>query len=360
MNGNRGNGRMNSSVQNTSQIRNQNVKRPQKQNRSPIAKQGETAPANTDQRSTAQRNMSQRPVSQRPVSNAAPPPSVKKRPTPKRRSDLKDNLRSQTPLNRKLRQQTAPSEPGTARRTNAPQYFRVKNEKKSSKQKRKNKQNRSVRARIALLGFIGYVILLILTILIGSLLLPMNISSETDDFRYQLGPNDNVISRKTYSHFKLCRGDTYYIEMDSLADYCDLTTTGDGKVMRYVVRSSGEAIEFVLSESIAYINGVPERTGANAYVSDGKVYIPLEFAQRCFINLDITLDTERNRITIVRKTDGDGNYLDLTFPYKLPSNSESINFAELEVEIQEMIIKQNQPEQPEQPESNEPENGNQP
>ncbi len=335
MNGNRDNVRRNPSAQNTSSVQDPRARRTSQQSRQQLTRQVGTASVGTEQRNGPKK----------PVNNVAPP--AKKRPTQQGRSDLKDNLRSQTPLNRKLRQQTAPSEPGTARRTNAPQYFRVKNEKTASKQRKKDKPSRSVRARIALLGFIGYIILLVLTILISSLLLPMHTSSKTDNFRYQLGPNNDVISRKTYSFFTLYRNGTYYIEMDSLADYCNLTTTGDGKVMRYVVRSSGEAIEFVLSESIAYINGVSERTGANAYVSDGKVYIPLEFAQRCFINLDITLDTERNRITIVRKTDGNGNYLDLTFPHKLPDKSQSINFAELDVEIQEMIIKQNQPQEPE-------------
>ena len=343
MNGNRDSGRKNLSAHKTGSNLNQSAKRTFDQSRQPITRQGSTESARIGQGNNKRKS----------VVNTAPDP-VQKRPTQQGRSDLKDNLRSQTPLNRKLKKQTAPSEPGTARRTNAPQYFRVKNNNKNSRQRGKEKPSRSFKARIALLGFIGYVILLLLTILIFSLLLPMNTSSKTGDFRYQIGPNNDVVSRKTFSFFTLYRGDTYYVEMDSIADYCELTTTGDGKVMRYVVRSSGEEIEFVISESVAYINGVPERTGANAYISDGKVYIPLEFAKRCFINLDITLDTERNRITIVRKTDGNGNYLDLTFPYKLPHNSQCINFAELDVAIQEMIIKQNQPE------PNEPENKNQP
>ena len=117
--------------------------------------------------------------------------------------------------------------------------------------------------------------------------------------------------------------------------------------MRYVVRSTSESVEFVIGESIAYINGVPERTGGNAFMYAGKVHIPLEFAQRCFNNLEITLDTERNRISIVRKTDSRGEYLDLDFPYKVVSENNRIIFGELEVEIQEQIIKQNQPTLPE-------------
>jgi hypothetical protein len=134
--------------------------------------------------------------------------------------------------------------------------------------------------------------------------------------------------------------------MDSLADYCKLTTTGDGNVMRYVVRETSESVEFVMGESIAYINGVPERTGGNAFVYDGKVHIPLEFAKRCFLNLEITLNTEKNSITIVRSTDEKGNYVPLDFPYKLTDGTDKIVFGDLDVEIQEQIIKQNQPTPP--------------
>ena len=77
-----------------------------------------------------------------------------------------------------------------------------------------------------------------------------------------------------------------------------------------------------------------------------KVHIPLEFAKRCFLNLEITLDTKNNTITIVRQKDDSGNMLSLDFPYKLPFVTDKINFGALDVEIQEQIIKQNQPDLP--------------
>lgn len=265
---------------------------------------------------------------------------------PKPRSDLKDNLRSQTPLNRQLRKQTAPSEPGTVRRTSTPQYFKVRQNGEKAPKVKRQKTNRSFTKRVILLGVIGYAILLPLCILVASLMLKANISSEADNFRYQLGEGKNTVSRKTYSFERIYRNGVYYIDMDSLADYCELTTTGDGKNMRYVVRETAESVEFVIGESVAYINGVSERTGGNAFVYDGKVHIPLEFAKRCFLNLDITLDTKNNTITIVRQKDDSGNMLSLDFPYKLPFVTDKINFGALDVEIQEQIIKQNQPDLP--------------
>ncbi len=177
----------------------------------------------------------------------------------------------------------------------------------------------------------------------------MHSLAKTEDVRYQLGPNDDVVSRKYYPFSRVYRGGIYYIEMDSLAEYCTFTTTGDSKIMRYVIRDTSEAVEFHIGESIAYVNGVPERTGGDSFIASGKVYIPLEFAQRCFVNLEISLDTEKNRITIVRLTDEKENYLPISFPHKLPTTTERINFAALDVEIQEEIIKQNQPVLPTPP-----------
>jgi hypothetical protein len=264
----------------------------------------------------------------------------------KKPSGLSDNLRSQTPLQRQMRKKSAPSEPGTVRRTET-QHFKIRSSAdKRAKQNRK-RTNRSFTKRVLLLGVICYLALLPITLLISNLLLKVNVTTSTDDFRYQLGEGKNTLWRKTYSYSRVCRDGVYYIDMDALADYCGLTTTGDGKNLRYVVRETTESVEFVIGESIAYVNGVPERTGGNAFIYGGKLHIPLEFARRCFLNLDITLDTERNRITIVRHTDQAGSYLALNFPYKLVDETDRIIFGELEVDVQEQIIKQNQPVIPE-------------
>ncbi len=245
-----------------------------------------------------------------------------------------------------MRKKNAPIEPGTVRRTST-QHFKIRQEDTKRQKRQRKKANRSFAKRVVLLGIIGYLILLPITLLVAVLLLKVNVSTVTDDFKYQLGEGRNTLSRKTYSYLRIHRDDVYYIDMDSLADYCKLTTTGDGKNMRYIVRETSESVEFVIGESIAYINGVPERTGGNAFVYDGKVHIPLEFVKRCFLNLNVTLDTVNNSITIVRNTDEKGKYLPLDFPYKLTDDTDKIVFAELDVEIQEQIIKQNQPLTPE-------------
>lgn len=325
------------------------------QNKPDVRRNPQNRPVNQPINRPQNPRQNQRPQEQKPpVQNSERQRPPVKRQTPprpqsaaKKPSGLSDNLRSQTPLQRQLRKKNAPRQPGTVRRTTT-QHFKVRQEGVKAPRQKRKKSNRSFTKRVIILGVIAYLILLPTVVLIANLLLKSNVMSDTDDFRYQLGDGKNTVSRKTYPYSRVCRDGVYYIDMDSLADYCELTTTGDGKNMRYVVRETAETVEFVIGESIAYINGVPERTGGNAFVYEGKVHIPLEFAKRCFLNLDIALDTEKNRITIVRNTDDEGDYLFLDFPYKLADETEKIDFGALEVEIQEQIIKQNQPVIPEE------------
>ena len=256
---------------------------------------------------------------------------------------LSDNLKSQTPLNRRLRQRSTPVEPGTSRRATAQQQFKIK-----TNDKRRKKRSRSIALIITVLGLLAYAVLMPIGYAIFKASLNGTISASANEYVYQLGSDKDVYSKKIYSVNRIKRGETYYIDMDSIADYCSLTTTGNDISMRYVIKDTEESIEFVLGQSVAYINGVPERTGADVFVSGGRIYVPLNFAVRCFNGLNITLDTENFKITIERQTDEYGKYVELSFPYKLPSNTSPINFGELPIEIQNQIIAAN-PIDPEPP-----------
>ena len=260
---------------------------------------------------------------------------------------LSDNLRSQTPLNRTLRKQKKPVEPGTVRRDNAPQHFKVNSDLNRKQTKRKNKRNPSILTFMLVCGFIMYAVIMPVIILSIKFALPRHSTGQTGDYIYQLGPDNNVYSTKIYDYTRVKLGNEYYVNMDTLADYCTLTTTGDNEAVRYVVRSSGDYVEFIIGQSIAYINGVQERTGGIIQLKNDTVYVPASFASRCFIGINITIDEMNNKITIVRSQNENGEYVDLSFPYKLPKQSNRINFADLDSDIQEIIIMQNQPKQPE-------------
>lgn len=255
--------------------------------------------------------------------------SAKPRHTSASPSDLKNNLRSQTPLNRKLRQQTTPTEPGTSRRATTRQYYRVKADKK---------KRRSILGMRVLLTLICYAILLPVSLFFVSLWLPHHTTPETGDFIYQIGPDKDYLSRKTYGWSTVRSGDIYYLDMTGIASYCNLATTGDSKKIRYIVKETGETVEFILGQSIAYINGIPERMGGDVYEKSGKIYVPLDFVSRVFTGLSVTLDLEKNKITLLRVTNEKEEPLVISFPVKNPDTTPEIDFDTLDTELQNQIL----------------------
>lgn len=258
-------------------------------------------------------------------------------------SDLKNNLRSQTPLNRRMRQkQTAPADPGTVRRATKPQYYRIKDDTPK-------RRAGSVFGRRVLLVLLCYAILMPLSILAIAFALPQHSTPETKDFIYQVGPDKNYYSRSIFPWHIVRTGNIYYVNMSELAAYCNMSTTGDDTRMRFIVKESSETVEFILGQSIAYVNGIQERTGGDAYLHNGNVYVPLDFVNRCFNGLKATVDLEKAKITILRETDANGNDVVISFPYKPVSTTTYIRFADLSHDLQLQILIQNQPPEPEEP-----------
>ncbi len=230
----------------------------------------------------------------------------------------------------------APTEPGSVRRATARQYFRIKDDSSA-------KKSLSLFGRRVLLVLLCYAVLMPVSLFLVYLWLPHHSTPETKDYVYQIGPDGNYLSRKTYAWNVVRSGDVYYLDMNSLASYCDLTTTGDEEIMRYIVKASGETLAFVIGQSIAYINGIQERTGGNVYLRGGKVYVPLDFVNRCFIGVTATVDADRNKITIVRDTDENGTPATVSFPYKEAVVSQPIRFADLDADLQYQIQMQGTP-----------------
>lgn len=286
----------------------------------------------------SKRNAANKKDTDRPQS--APPASRKK--TNHGPSDLKNSLRSQTPLNRRMQQKrSAPADPGTIRRTSKPQYYRIKDDEPV-------KRGVPVFFKRAFLVLICYAVLMPVSVLLFALSLSQHSTPETNDYIYQVGPDKGYYSRKVLPWSVVRSGSDYYLNMTELAAYCGLTTTGDDSAIRYVVKETGETVEFVLDQSVAYVNGIQERTGANAYMKNGNVYVPLDFVDRCFSGIDTSVDLEKSKITVLRKTDSDGNPMTLSFPYKPAAATDAIRFADLPYDLQMQILIQNQPQAPEE------------
>ncbi len=254
------------------------------------------------------------------------------------KSDLSNNLRSQTPLNRRMEQKkAAPAEPGTRRRTSNRQYYRIKDDSDAPKHR--------IFRRI-LLVVACYAMIMTVCLAAISLYLPHHSTRETGNYVYQLGPDDGYYSRHTYSWDVVRNGDVFYLNMTEIATYCNMTTTGDDHVMRYIVKDTGETVEFVIGESIAMVNGVKERVGGNTYLRNGKVYVPMEFVNRCINGIRASVDTDTNKITVLRETTDSGDPAPISFPYKPSTTTSAIRFADLDHDLQLQILIQNQPKDP--------------
>ncbi len=249
-----------------------------------------------------------------------------------------------------MRQKNAPAEPGTVRR-NQTQYFKVK---EHGEKKKKVKRSPSLFLRRALLVLIFYAILMPISLLLFRLWLPFHTTPETNDYIYQVGPDNNVLSKKTYKWSTVRSGDTFYLDMTGLAELCEMTTTGDDKSIKYTVRASGESVEFVLGQSLAYVNGIPDRMDGVSYIDGDKHYAPMDFVNRCFIGITASLDTESNKITVIRETKPTGDYVNVTFPQKETVLTESIDFNSLDSAIREEILLREELMNKPQPDPNEP------
>ncbi|MBQ4065321.1 MAG: hypothetical protein IJD10_04415, partial [Clostridia bacterium] len=172
-------------------------------------------------------------------------------------------------------------------------------------------------------------------------------TAETGDYYYRVGPEKNYFYRDYLPWRTVRTGDVYYLNMTQIAHYCDLATTGDDTAIRYIVKKTGESVEFLPGQSVAYVNGSQERMSADAYVKGGNLYVPFDFINRCIEGVTATIDTENNRIVVMRDTDKDGDPLAITFPYKVAVHTEGIRFSELDNDLQIQIMIQNQPPEPE-------------
>lgn len=231
-----------------------------------------------------------------------------------------------------MRQKTAPSEPGTVRRATKPQYYRIKDE-------RDRKKRRSVFGHRVLLVLVIYAVLMPISLLLFRLWLPKHSTPETQDYTYIVMSGDSVVSRRSYPWSTVRSESVYYLDMTGIADLCDMTTTGDAESLKYTVRANGESVKFMIGQSLAYVNGIPERMESDCLIRDGRLYVPMDFINRCFSGVGAELDTERNRITVTRETDSEtGNDLTVSFAFKKSETISSIDFDSIDSDLKQQIL----------------------
>lgn len=300
----------------------------------------------------------------------------------KSKDTLKNNLRSQTPLARR-QLQSENREPGTVRRQ-ASTKFRVteKNAPKETDKSKKKKKGAKVKAsritpdvispdiseeeikqierakkekelkkkaareklfnnflfRALLVLIVFAAIMLVIIAVIFFIWLPSNRTGNVDDYILYTGSEKNYETRNTVKWSVARNGNVLFVDMTEIAGYCGLATTGDGNVIRYIVKNSMDDVVFTVGDGVAVINGCPVRLDANVFVSGSHLYVPMSFVNNYMNGVTSAVGSTKNRIYTLRGSDTDGNDLPISFSFSKEASSAAINFESLDKDLQNEII----------------------
>lgn len=110
-----------------------------------------------------------------------------------------------------------------------------------------------------------------------------------------------VIGDKKYSlsYDKAVRDGRVYVNFNDIAELFDLSVTGTADDMKFIVNGDDtETIRFIGGSRSVYVNGTEARLGSESYVSDGNIYVPLDFVNAYLKGVDIKLDSRSHKVTI--------------------------------------------------------------
>ncbi len=264
-------------------------------------------------------------------------------------TQLERDLNAQTPTRRRSVKKSSTEDPGTSRRQSHVKKYKVKeNDTPKKKQKSRKKDGRASPFLVQLiLVCTVYALILPISILVIYVLLPHHSTPETKDFVYSVGSLGKEHSTRICSSDTIYFRDVYYADMTTIADYYGLTTTGDNEIRKFTVRSSSEQALFRIGQSSCRVNGVELSMEAPCRELDGRVYVPVNFINRCFDGIEVKVDEQKSRISVTRLTDKTGKDLPITMAYKEVTEASPIKFENLDKDLQQYIIKLSEPEEPE-------------
>lgn len=150
-------------------------------------------------------------------------------------------------------------------------------------------------------------------------------------FRYQVGDNAPVYVNldELYSDGML------YLSMNDIAELCELTVTGDHTKRTYFPTDDSENyVTFYFSSNQVIVNGEKMLMKAETYTVDKTIYVPVSFFENYMTGIEITVDEEKNRISVKRVSLGTKynvldelveDYQEISFIAGSGTNIESIN-----------------------------------
>lgn len=224
------------------------------------------------------------------------------------REALNARIRTQTPSNRQAVRDQKKIKGGI-------KNLEIKSRTKASKQQFHIKKKSNPYTGVIILGLI--IFFMIFAVLFGIVAaivaIDLHISSGEDPVAYSIQLGDEL--EKDYSNlFRMNEEDSMrngilYIPVSILSEMCDLTVTGVTDDLRYLVRDSADqTIRFMVGTDLAYVNECKVRMSGESFISEGKLYVPLDFFTEYSEGLSIDINDEDKMITVCRTVKGKDEY----------------------------------------------------
>ncbi len=163
------------------------------------------------------------------------------------------------------------------------------------------------------------VLTIVVTIIVSSVLNNGKVKKNKGEYIFKIGSSQTELA---YSD--AVRNKTLYISMNSIAELCELTLSGNTSGELRFYTKSGEYIGFSGGSSNASINGYGMPMYAPAVVSGTRCDVPLEFLDIVLDGVDIEIDNKKNEVTVKRveypdSTPLEPRYEEVAFMLKIDS-----------------------------------------
>ena len=257
-----------------------------------------------------------------PVNNAAikgrpssaPEKKLKPQKKPTRQQRADEQRRSREELNARIRTQT-PSNRQAVRNEKkikgSIKNLEIKRRTNTSKQKFHIKKKNPQLRGIIMLGIVIFVLIfaVLFGLVAGIVALSLHVGGGDDPVQYKLQIGEELESDYSnliyMSETESMQNGIVYIPVSALSDMCNLTVTGLTDDLRYIVRDDdSQIIRFIVGTDLAYINECKVRLSGDTFISEGKLFVPLDFFIEYSEGLTINTDHDEKLITLYRTVVG--------------------------------------------------------
>lgn len=250
------------------------------------------------------------------IQNTSQKLKAQKRPTRQQRAA--EQQRSREELNARIRTQTPANRQAVRNQKKikgSVKNLEIKSRAKASRQQFHIKKKSNPYTGVIILGLIIFFLMfaVLFGIVAAIVAIDLHIGSGEDLAAYNIQLGEEL--ETDYSNlFQMTESDSMrngilYIPVSILSDMCDLTVTGVTDDLRYLVRDSDDqTIRFIVGTDLAYVNECKVRMSGSSFISDGKLYVPLDFFTEYSEGLSIDINDEDKLITVSRTVKGKDEY----------------------------------------------------